>query len=309
MRDTCPYERPTAETVCSYAGYLWFCWEREAIRLGRENGLPRESWTADPVMQKYRFTNIRRRDDRMTRWFIEHLIEPAVTNGDMNLWFTLLVGRLLNWPPTLQALLDFCVLPAGPENFDPERFVQVVESCKEDGAKVFGGAYMVYPGTGTYALKSEFLAYEVLRSARQRADLIDAALWAAGEEPSIERFTTQLARCFGVSTFMAGQVAADMSYTPGVLGEATDLYTWAPLGPGSQKGLNYLNRRDLQKSWRQFDFNAALIEANSLICGELDITDLTLHDVQNTMCEFSKYAGAILGESTPKTLYTPEGAY
>lgn len=308
MRDRCPYPMPTEDTIQSFAAYLYFVWEREAMRTAKENGY-QFALTADPVLSKYRFTNIRRRDDRMTKWFIEHLIEPAVDNGDMNLWFTLLIGRLINWPPTLQALLDCCVLPCGPQNFDPERFVEVIESCKEGDAKVFGGAYMIYPGTGAYALKSEFLAYEVLRSARQRSDLIDASLWAAGEEPSIERFTTALARCYGVSTFMAGQVAADMSYTPGVLGEATDLYTWAPLGPGSQKGLNYLHRRDLQKQWSQRDFNAALIEANYLICDELSIGDLTLHDVQNTFCEFGKYARAILGEGTPKTVYKPEGAY
>ena len=45
---------------------------------------------------------------------------------------------------------------------------------------------------------------------------------------------------------------------------------------------------------------------NDSIKEELDITDLTLHDVQNIMCEYSKYTRTVLGEGTPKTMYRPE---
>ena len=33
---------------------------------------------------------------------------------------------------------------------------------------------------------------------------------------------------------------------------------------------------------------------------------LTLHDVQNCMCEYSKYCRALLGEGKPKNTYIPE---
>ena len=57
MRDNCPYPMPTPETVCSMGGLLYFIWEREAIRLARENGHS-APWTKDPVLAKYKFTNI-----------------------------------------------------------------------------------------------------------------------------------------------------------------------------------------------------------------------------------------------------------
>ncbi len=309
MRDPCPYPRPTHETVCSWAGYLYFVFEREAIRVARANGYTGQL-TTDPVLAKYRFTNIRRRDDRMTKWFIEHLITPAVEDGDEYLWFTLLIARLVNWPPTLSRLIEQGVLPCTPGTFDAFRFSNTIETYKNGGNKVFGGAYIVYPTMmNPGGNKSEALAEHIIGDAIKKAPLIREALWCSLEEPSIERFVDALATCFGVSTFIAGQVAADLSYTPGHLGEATDLYSWAPLGPGSQKGLNYLLGKDLQKQWKQIDFNTALIEANERICEELDITDLTLHDVQNTMCEFSKYARTVLGEGVPKSLYKPEKAY
>jgi len=309
MLDHNPYHRLTAETVCSWSGYLYFVYEREAIRLARENEYA-GPLTEDPVLLKYRFTNIRRRDDRMTKWFITHLIEPAVEDGDENLWFTLLIARLINWPPTLQALLDAGVLPCTPESFDAEMFIETVEACKEDGAKVYGAAYMVYPTMmNPGGNKSESLAKYIIGSAIDYRRAIKSALFPAYDEPSIERFVDSLSHCFGISTFIAGQVAADLSYTPGHFGEAVDLYTYAPLGPGSQVGLNYLHGKPLVHTWKQDDFNTALAEANERICEELDITDLTLHDVQNTMCEFSKYARTVLGTGNPRSTYKTETAY
>lgn len=305
MRDSNPFDRPAAETVCSWESYLYFVFEREAIRIARANNY-KGQLTDDPVLLKYRFTNIRRRDDRMTQWFLRKLIEPHFEASD--LWFTLLVARLINWPPTLERLIEQGVLPCGAAGFDAGRFVNTIETYKNGGNKVFGNAYMVYPTMmNPGGNKSEALAEHIIGDAIKRREAIRDALWSG--EPSIERFVTALSECFGISTFIVGQVAADLSYTPAQLGNALDLYTWAPLGPGSQKGLNYLLRKDLHKQWVQEDFNSALIEANERICEELDITDLTLHDTQSTFCEFSKYARTVLGEGVPKTIYRSETAY
>jgi hypothetical protein len=281
-------------------------YEREIMRIARENDY-KGALTNDPILHKYRFTNIRRRDDRMTQWFIKHLIEPAADNGDEDLWFTLLIARLINWPPTIQALLESGIMPCRQHEFDADKFVSALESRKALGLQVYGGAYMVYPTMkDPGGVKSASIAKWIIGDAVARTADIHAAVWH--EEPSIERIVTALSQCFGVSTFIAGQVAADLSYTDH-FSEAADLCTWAPLGPGSQKGLNYLLRKDIQKQWKQDDFNTALIEARTRVSKELDITDLTLHDQQNTMCEFSKYARTILGEGKPKSIYKPEGAY
>jgi hypothetical protein len=87
---------------------------------------------------------------------------------------------------------------------------------------------------------------------------------------------------------------------------AGDLYTYAPIGPGSSRGLNYLKGRRPFASWGQAGFNNALIEVREAIEERLDIQDMTLHDVQNVMCEFSKYCRCVLNEGVPKTIYKPE---
>jgi len=304
MIETNPYPRPTAETVCSWGGYLYFVHERENMRLLKVSGHA-GSLTADPVLQEYRFTNVRRRDDRMSQWMIKHLIEPHETR--MDLWFTLLIARLINWPPTLQALLDCCVIPCKPEEFNARRFVEVIEDCKSDG-KVFGSAYMLYPTQkDPGSKKSESVAKYIIGDAVSKASYINDELWDS--EYGVEKAVNALSKCYGISTFMAGQVVADLSYSTKHLGNAPDLTSYAPLGPGSQLGLNLLFGHKKHHSWSQFDFNLALTLANAKLRDELDLRDLTLHDVQNTMCEFSKYAKAMLQLARPRRLYSPETAY
>jgi hypothetical protein len=292
-----PHPRPTEKTVCSMGGLLYFVHERESIRL---SGVASQ----DPVLAKYKFTNIHRRDDRVTQWIINNVIAP--NSADSDLWFTLLICRLINWPPTLQSMLDTGVLPASPFTFDGARFVKVVESCKENGAKVYSGAYMIYPTRlSPGGLKSEAIAKYMLGDAIKNRAAIDASLWDT-PEPCVESFVEALSTCYGVSTFMAGQVAADLTYTRKHLGGAVDLYTYAPIGPGSSRGLNYLHSRRPNAGWGQGEFNKALSDINERIMSELDITDMTLHDTQNVMCEFGKYCRTVLGEGTPKSTYKPE---
>jgi hypothetical protein len=281
-------------------GLLYFIWEREAIRIARENGHP-APWTADPVLRKYKFTNIRRRDDRGSQWVIKHLIQP---NGNrLDLWFTLLVARLVNWPPTLQALIQAGVLPCSPEGFDAPRFESVLEALRATGVKVYSGAYMLYPTKNPGINKARTVAKYIIGSAIEHADDISASLWNNEGGMSIERFVAELSKCFGISTFIAGQVAADLTYT-GM--DVKDFLTYAPIGPGSSRGLNYLLGKPPFATWGQKDFNSQLRNIYAETFDQLEIVDLTLHDVQNCMCEYSKYCRTVLGEGKPKNTYIPE---
>ncbi len=305
MIHTCPYPVPDTENVTSIESLLYFVWEREAIRLAREAGMPREQWTADPVFQRYKFTNIRRRDDRVSQWVLSNVSQPNRRAAD--LWFTLLIVRLINWPPTLERLLYEEVIPCTPESFSPEMFESVLEGAKREGRKVYSGAYMLYPTRlEPGGNKARSVARHILGDVIVRAEDISYALWRRDVPRSVERFVGALAQAYGVGTFMAGQVAADLSYVPGQLAEAADLRTWAPIGPGSTRGLNYLHGRKPFAGWAQGEFNSALVEVNDRVNRELKITDMTLHDVQNVMCEFSKYCRVVLGEGKPKTVYNPE---
>ena len=300
MRDSAPYSRPIGGSTCTMEGLLYFIWEREVIRIVKERGGDKP-WTKDPILGKYKFTNIRRKDDRVSKWIVNNIIEPNKRRDD--LWFILLVTRLINWPPTLQHLINDGVLFDNLLNFNPEKFSFSVENFKNTGSKVYSGAYMVYPTKmDPGGVKSLAIAKHIIKPAAKIHEVVEEAVF---EERSIESFVARLSTSFGISTFMAGQVAADLTYCD-QLATAKDLYTYAPIGPGSSRGLNYLLNRSAYAGWSQEHFNDELCKVREVIVDKLEIRDLTLHDVQNCMCEFSKYCRAALGEGKPKTTYNPE---
>jgi hypothetical protein len=123
---------------------------------------------------------------------------------------------------------------------------------------------------------------------------------------SIKYTTNQLAEAFGIQTFIAGQVSADLTYLRGQLDNAIDLYSWAPMGPGSQRGLNRLHERGIGKGFTENKFNQELIEAREVIIDSNDkFKDLTLHDTQSIFCEFDKYLRVKYKEGKPRQNYKP----
>lgn len=295
-----PYWRPSKKEIISREALLYFVWEREAIKIAKDNKY-QGVLTADPILSKYKFTNIRRKDDRVSKWIIKNIIEVEC---EQDLWFSLLIARLINWPPTLKYLIDENFLLHSAEKFDAVNFSNLIEQYRQTGAKAYSGAYMVYPTKKDVgAVKSLSIAKYIISPSIKLNARIKSNL---KQENSIENFVEILSGCFGISTFIAGQVAADMTYLEAPLHSAKDLYSYAPIGPGSSKGLNYLLGRSAYASWKQEDFNKELININDDIKTYLEIEDLTLHDVQNIMCEYSKYTRTILKEGTPKTMYKPE---
>lgn len=300
-----PYPHVNPFTVTDMEGLLHFVWERENTRLLRLAGKPRDEWTTNPVIRKYKFTNIHREHDRVSQWLIDRVMKP--NEGRRDLWFILIICRLINWPPTLQRLIDDGILFRDAGDFNTDDFSASIEDFRVEVGKVYSGAYMVYPTKmDPGGVKSKALGKHIIKPILVVAEDIDHELYRTDMEGSVARFVSTLSKCFGISTFMAGQVAADLTYQNGPLCDANDIYTYAPIGPGSQKGLNYLHKRSAFANWKQADFNKALMVIFNAIYTELKIATLTLHDVQNIMCEYSKYCRAVLGEGKPKNTYKPE---
>jgi len=288
--------------VSDLHGLALFAQERERIRLAREHGLP-APWTDDPILQKYRFCNVRRRDDRVSRWLLQNAYPHLDPEGDA--WFVAAAMRLINWPPTLGYLLAQGVVTEDADQFSPDEFAQVLKDYQVTHAKAYTGAYILYAGGRRPQFKgvskADFIAKTLLLDLASRRFAIRQAV----ETQSVEATVLTLQGSFGVSSFMAGQIAADLSYLPW-LEKARDLHSWAPRGPGSMRGLNRLHGRLLNEEWGQEAFNEELMRVNRAIV--LDVR-LTLHDVQNVLCEWDKYERVRLGQGVPRSQYRPETAY
>jgi hypothetical protein len=107
---------------------LNFIRERESVRRKREAGLP-YPWTDNPILRDYRFCNIEREQDRVTKGIAALYREPH--KDDPGLWFALLVARrAVNWPDTLKQI-------GYPVPWNPGWFKSAVRARQAAGLKAF----------------------------------------------------------------------------------------------------------------------------------------------------------------------------
>ncbi len=282
----------TANTIDSF---LYFVAERESIRTKKEVLKLPAPWTDDSILQKYRFCNVHRADDRVSRWVTKHLLVPF---RDEDLWFVAACARYVNWPPTLARLLTLGLMAGDVRKFDSDAFGGCVDAIVASGQKAWTGAFLITARTLPKGEgKGHWIARCMLNPLKEKADAARAAV----VEGSLEKVSKVLQSSYGWGTFMAGQVVADLSY---VL-PFKDTLTWAPVGPGSIRGLNRLHQRSLDKVIKEPQFIEELMVAHDVIRTEIGINDLTLHDVQNCMCEYDKLCRLMEGGRV-RAGYTPE---
>ncbi len=274
--------------------FVKFVYAREAVRRAKEAGKP-WPWTDDPILQKYRFCNVRRNDDKETRLIHTHWLHPNAADPD--LWFAMTVARVVNWWPSL--------LPVGyPVPWNPNAFSLILEGRKAMGEKVFTGAYMVSTNGTVIDSKISYVADYLLTPA-----------WAARaklrptREDSLDSFHRRLMHCNGLGSFMAAQVVADVKYAAdNPLAKAEDWWTWAASGPGSRRGLNRVLGKPPSAPWTEAGWRAAFEELRVAVLPLLlkaKVGRLSGQDLQNCLCEYDKYERVRLGEGKPRSLYRP----
>lgn len=278
-----------------------FIKERHNIYTKRQAGQPKP-WTKDPILRSYRFCNVYRELDTVTKWIAQNWRDPAKYSKHQDLWFAMVVARLVNWPETLAEIgFPIAEVYGGPE-FDGFNFLHVMHGRKQAGQKVFSGAYIVSTN-GHKMDKAEYLCEYVLDP-----------LWREREEirprkgDTLASFHARLSSFNGMGSFMAAQVVADVKYAKGSpLSKAEDWWTWAASGPGSRRGLNRVLGTHPDSPWKEADW----LERITTLMGYLEplvtrdgfLDRLHMQDLQNCLCEWDKFERTRLGEGRPRSTY------
>lgn len=278
--------------------FVYWINERESIRLSKTIGRP-APWTEDQFLQQYRFCNVHRVDDRVSQWLLKNVYEPY--RAHELLWFMAACARWVNWPPAIQELMDQGAWPT--MWFDADRFGAVIDERVARGDKAWTGAYMIHSLSHPDIGKGTWIAAKALQPLYDRR--IEFSHFFKQERRTVEAGVGKIAGSFNHGTFMAGQIVADWTYTK-LMQSAPDLYTWAPIGPGSKRGMNRLHDRALEGSLSQEQFTDELQELMSLVVDMTKIgISMTAHDFQNCLCEFDKYLRLEQGGQV-RSKYQPE---
>lgn len=274
--------------------------ERENIRLAKESGLPKP-WSDDPIFQQTYFCNVRREDDRVTRWIRGNWSPDKIGWDDYE--YAMVLARFINWPDTLEHL----VCEDGP--CLPDEVFAVIEDIANNSRKVWGNAYVVTTH-GLRISKAQYLCKNVLPAAY---DLLGAGRWrqayATGGCSLAQRYEDYM-RLEGMGSFMSAQVLADLKNTlKHPLAHFThDWWSWSAPGPGSLRGLAWFHGKERVNPG---DYHTLINHVRDyLVQWHPDAAksvmysgDVNMQDLQNCLCEYDKYMRISHGTGRSKRSY------
>lgn len=259
--------------------------ERHLIWARRQQGDP-GPWTEDPVLANRKFTNMYRVLDPGSQFVFE--LDDVMS---IDVIARLVFYRITNLPKTWYALRAAHGRFPLAEDFVHQSAVlyQILDAYRKSGNRVFSGAYIIVPEPGT---KNDKVGGALRLTRTFVTEKAEAFLDAPTQE---EKFQV-LRSTPGLGKFLSMQILTDWNY---LQPEEPDL-SFVVAGPGAVRGAALLDPtkkpedviRDLASHWMEHPFITLKGRA------------LTLMDVQNTLCEFGKYAREI---DTPrkKTSYKP----
>lgn len=266
---------------------VYWITEREAIRRAKEAGLPKP-WSNDPLFLDWRWCNVRRLDDAvsvilMREWYCDADARTQLVAATL--------GRLINWP---EALLD----ASRGNPFSLELLPEIrarLHMRAARGLKTFTGAYVVAGHPGKSKIDS----------------VCDVATQVGTESSSIASSSlretwTKLTSVPLLGSFLSGQIVADIAH----LSSGTrwpDRWSWAPVGPGSARGMNRLRGRSFKMPLRQRQFDDELADYIEQITPHIELIAvdrrLCAQDFQSTLCELDKRCRLELREGTVRATY------
>lgn len=272
--------------------FLYWISERDSILTKRNDGYEKP-WTDDEILQSCYFTNVRREDDKVTIWFRENVREPI--GNDPDVIFATIAFRWFNLPqPTGEYLHTHGYLT----NWNKDRVIQGLLGFQNHGLKIFTGAFNI-SNSGSTKPKINRVCEDYLEPVWQaRKKLISSISNKSMKEAF--NYLKQLPG-LGGSGFMAAQVICDLAFTYALV-EAEDWYTWCSWGPGSKRGMNRVYGLEESYPMSRLDWDIRLKRLREEIKDKFYIK-LHARDVQNCLCEFSKYERVLWNQGKSKRRY------
>jgi len=260
--------------------------ERHKIWLARQNNEP-QPWTEDPVLTNLKMTNMFRVLDPGSQ-FVFDLDDKDPVNVIARLVFYRITNLPSTWYALRSSLGQYPVAADFTEN--PERITAFLDLYRNLGNRIFSGAYIIVPNPGVTGSDKMVDAISLVRFFIE-----ETAETFLKAETQDERYHL-LKSTKGLGRFLSMQILTDWGY----LQEKEPDLSFIVAGPGAVRGAALLNSAKKPEDVI-YDLTFDWMDHPSVTLGG---RSLTLMDVQNSLCEFSKYAREITIRRK-KTTYRP----
>jgi hypothetical protein len=292
-----------SQIIDPFERYIAFIVERNAIYHRKKAGDP-WPWTQNEILQRYRFTNVYREIDKVSIHY-QKTIRNRYGEDSIVLPGTVLY-RWFNRIETCDALFNQLDLNGNRSPFEwymEDNNLSILQDTIERSPPPHvTGAYIINGKPG-YTKGDGVLLY--FHDWCQKPWKSQWEKWAASP-PSLQRVYEWLREDgTGLGSFMTAQLVADLKYLPSMM-NASDWWTWAAPGPGSQRGLNLVLGRPIKQSWNTAEWQEEIqklrVRENAML-EPLGLGPFHAQDTQNHCCEYSKFCKVMLDQGRPRQVY------
>jgi 5-hmdU DNA kinase, helical domain len=320
--------------------FFKFCRARHSIFLRREAGLPREEWTDDRILKKYKFTNVFRELDRTTAWF-RHFVRDPMRDLPHVMLATVLF-RMLNRIEVGEAI--FCqddnldglhgAFAAFADTGSTKFLKSAIKTYCGDGPYVTGAYIISSPAgysklDGVLKVVGDFYKRKCERPTCGAPDWLCCAERLIGHTHSLEQVWNWLREFNYFGNFHSYEIVTDLRHTR-LLRDAPDKLTWCSPGPGARRGMNRVLGRDKDERLSTDELMDQMRELLKMSCdidywpqphGDVLMTagyEVFTHglrslysqwpawemrEVEHVLCEWDKYCRVKNGEGRPRSVY------
>lgn len=123
-----------------YNLYWYFAYERQNIFIKKKNESP-YPWTDDFILQKYKFCNSYRVNDRVSQYLLKNIIYNGNKYSDKDMIFRIILFKIFNKESTWE-LLEKNIGDITLSKFSFDKFSSILTSAKNKGIKIYNDAYI-----------------------------------------------------------------------------------------------------------------------------------------------------------------------
>ncbi len=256
-------------------------------------------WTNDPILQKYKFTNVFRDLDPGTKYVIEKIIPKSINSADII--FNIVIYRLYNKIGTFE-FVGFQFV----KDFDVKVFESKLRELKSKNIPVFTNAFLVSGYSFVDGKDKIEKTCKIINGINKSINKITESIIFKNDS----KFTFESIKSLkGIGDFLAYQICVDIGYwNKSIFNE--DKFVIA--GPGCKSGINRLFIDHSSLSYEdcirclcelQFEgFKSINVNINELFSDRKD-KFLNIMAMENCLCEISKYLKVYYNEGRPRNKY------
>lgn len=247
-------------------------------------------WTNDPILLKYKFTNIYRELDRGTVWLVKNVVEPIQEKDSggypwelaLDLFWKVSIYRILNRIETF----EYAGIPDYAK-FDATAYRKKLEAAQKENGFLVSNAHLTLPARKKGQSKLDIYMITLKEFHKMVGPLLSRIIMSARSLEAVWVVCKQIPSCGG---FIAYEIVCDLVAAKIIPYTLND---WANAGPGCRFGIKLIFP-ELAEQGKYLEAIQLLFHMQHEWLKKFNFPywkgqGLSLRNIEHSLCEFGKY--------------------